>query len=474
MAQRSLGGRAYATGAPMLTCCMAIAPVSVLATGAQPVLIPPLGLPGQWVRPDHAEGLVLIVQVGWPERQTARIERLVSALQKQGLATLSFELFTAAEIADRTSAYDLKLMSERVRAARAAVREIDMLAELPICLLGLANGAAAALQFATLPNAEIAAIACCGGRPDLARDALPRVRTPTLIVTGDRDEAVLDFNRAAWARLEGPKRLSEIAGAGQFLEGAAALDQAAGQIAAWFLSAARAAPKAPPRALEPTTPEVFAHRAEAGRLLALRLLPYSQRMPVVLALPRGGVPVGVEIARALRAPLDVMIARKIGLPWEPELAIGAIAEGAPPEIVLNEDVLRVAGLSQDDIARLARVEMDEMVRRQSMYRRNRSPVGVEGATAILVDDGLATGATMRAAVRAIARRKPARIIVAVPVAAPDRLNEIRREVDEIICLRAPENFRAVGQSYRDFSPVGDETVVAMLAPFASAEHNAHT
>jgi predicted phosphoribosyltransferase/dienelactone hydrolase len=453
---------------------MAIASVSVLPAGAQPVLIPPLGLPGHWVRPAHAEGLVLVVQAGWPERQTPRLERMVAALQAAGLATLSFDLFTAAEAADRTTTYDLKLMSERVRAARAAVREIESLADLPVCLLGLANGAAAVLQFATLPNAEIAAIACCGGRPDLARDALPRVRVPTLLLTGDRDEAVLDFNRAAWARLESAKRLSEIAGVGQFLEGAAALDDAAAQVSAWFLSAARAAPKPTPIAAAATTPEVFAHRAEAGRLLALRLLPYSRQTPVVLALPRGGVPVGAEIARALQAPLDVVIARKIGLPWEPELAIGAIAEGAPPEIVLNEDVLRVAGLSQDDIARLARVEMDEMVRRQTMYRRGRAPLPVEGATAILVDDGLATGATMRAAVRAVARRKPARLVLAVPVAAPDRLEELRREFDDVVCLRAPAGFRSVGQCYRDFSPVGDETVVALLAPFAEAARNQHT
>jgi predicted phosphoribosyltransferase len=451
----------------MVKDAMASIPLSAPAplAGAQPILIPPLGLPGRFVCPAEASALVLVAAIGWPERRGGEIERFLAALQAAGLATLVFDMLTPAEAADPTITYDLRLMGERIAAARQAARTVPALADLPVCLLGFANGVAAALQYAVQPEAALIAIAGCGGRPDLARDALPRLRVPSLLVVGDRDEAVLDFNRAAFARIGCAKRLSEIGGVGPYLESAGAIEDAAAEIAAWFLEAARAQPK---RAVIAAAPTRFADRAEAGRLLALRLLKFARQSPVVFALPRGGVPVAAEVAQALQAPLDVLIARKIGLPWEPELAVGAIAEGTPPEIVLNEDVLRVAGLTQDDIARLARVEMDEMVRRQALYRGGRKIGAVEGATAIVIDDGLATGATMRAALRSLARRRPARLVLAVPVAAPERLADVAREADETVCLQAPAGFRSVGEQYRDFAPVSDETVVALLARLRGA------
>lgn len=452
---------------------MAVAPALARDLEAMTGLIRPYGLPAQIVCPQNAEAAVLVALAGWPANRVGRVEQLLSSLHEAGLATIRFDFFTEAEAADRTLAYDTRLMGERLQAARNFAREHAELADLPLCLLGFSTGAAAALQFAIMPNAEVAAIAGCGGRPDLARDALPRIRVPTLLITGDRDEAVLDFNRAALARLSCEKKLHEIQGAGPYLETAGALYEAGEAISEWFLKAARALPKKDTAAAM-AAPEIFTDRSEAGRLLSLRLLKYTRQSPVVLALPRGGVPVGLEIARALDAPLDVVISRKIGVPWEPELAVAAIAEGAPPEIVLNEKVLRAAAMSQDDIARLARLELDEVVRRQALYRRGRAPLAIEGATVVVVDDGLVTGATMRAALRALVLRKPARLVLALPVAAPEELDALRGEVDEIVCLQSPRNFRAVGQSYRDFSPVADETVTAILAAAARTQAGRHT
>jgi predicted phosphoribosyltransferase len=207
--------------------------------------------------------------------------------------------------------------------------------------------------------------------------------------------------------------------------------------------------------------ERFRDRAEAGRLLAERLTPYAGRPDVVvLALPRGGVPVAYEVARALNAPLDVFVVRKLGLPGHEELAVGAIASGGVR--VLNEGVVAAAGLTPEAIEGVAERERAEIERREREYRGDRPPLSPEGKVAILVDDGLATGATMRAAIAAVRERSPARVVVAVPTAAPSTCDELAREVDELICLRTPEPFYAVGLWYDDFSQTSDEEVRELL------------
>lgn len=206
---------------------------------------------------------------------------------------------------------------------------------------------------------------------------------------------------------------------------------------------------------------VFRHRQEAGRLLAGRLADYADRADVViLALPRGGVPVAFEIASALHAPLDVMVVRKLGVPGHEELAMGAIASGGVQ--VINEEVVRHLGLTPAVLASVAAIEQDELARREQTYRGERSPVTVEGRTVILVDDGLATGSTMRAAVAALRRRAPARIVVAVPTAAPETCEELKAEVDEMVCATTPTPFYGVGQWYDDFSQTTDEEVRDLL------------
>ncbi len=207
---------------------------------------------------------------------------------------------------------------------------------------------------------------------------------------------------------------------------------------------------------------LFRNRFDAGRQLAARLGRYAGRSDVVvLALPRGGVPVGYEVARALGAPLDVFVVRKLGVPGHEELAMGAIASGGVR--VLNEDVLRELPLSQEEIDAVAAAEQRELARREAAYRDGRHPVDVRDKIVILVDDGLATGATMRAAVAALRRLGPARVVVAVPVGAPSTCADLNDEADEAICAQEPEPFFAVGMWYQDFTQTSDEEVRELLA-----------
>jgi putative phosphoribosyl transferase len=205
----------------------------------------------------------------------------------------------------------------------------------------------------------------------------------------------------------------------------------------------------------------FRDRTEAGRLLAEALIGYAHRPDViVLALPRGGVPVGFEVAQALFAPLDVFLVRKLGVPGRAELAMGAIATGGVR--LLNEEVVRSLRISEKVISATAAHEKRELQRRELAYRGDRPPPAVRGRTVILVDDGLATGTSMRAAVAELRRREPDRIVVAVPVAAPSTCEEFRAEVEDVVCLRTPEPLFAVGLWYDDFSQTSDQTVSDLL------------
>lgn len=206
----------------------------------------------------------------------------------------------------------------------------------------------------------------------------------------------------------------------------------------------------------------FRDRTEAGRILAQELSHYEGRDDViVLALPRGGVPVGYEVAKALGAPLDVFVARKLGLPDYPELAMGAIASGGVA--VLDRALVQRLGISEEAIRQVVSQETRELERREAAYRDGRSPPDLRGKTVILVDDGLATGATMRAAALAVKAHQPERVIVAVPVAAAQTCDEFREDVDEIICAVTPEPFYAVGMWYENFDQTTDEEVRELLA-----------
>jgi putative phosphoribosyl transferase len=212
----------------------------------------------------------------------------------------------------------------------------------------------------------------------------------------------------------------------------------------------------------------FRDREEAGRLLGERLRAYAGRDDVlVLALPRGGVSVGREVARALGAPLDIVLVRKLGLPGQPELAMGAIASGGTR--IVNDELVRQLRLSDEVIDRVAVSESAELARRERVYRGDRPPPNLEGKTVVIVDDGLATGSTMRAGVTAVRAQEPERIVVAVPAAPPRALDDLRPHVDELVWLIAPEPFQAVGLWYDDFREVSDDEVRRILAPRAEKE-----
>ena len=211
------------------------------------------------------------------------------------------------------------------------------------------------------------------------------------------------------------------------------------------------------------TEPLFADRRDAGRRLAAALADYRGRDPVILALPRGGVPVGFEIAKALQAPLDFLLVRKIGAPGQPELGLGAIVDGIEPEIVLNQSVVdAVAPLSGYIEAETER-QLAEIERRRWRYTGDRPPPEPFGRAVIVVDDGIATGGTVRAALRGLARSRPACLALAVPVAPADSLAELKSECDDVVCLATPEPFYAVAQHYRDFIQTEDDEVVRLLA-----------
>ncbi len=206
---------------------------------------------------------------------------------------------------------------------------------------------------------------------------------------------------------------------------------------------------------------VFHNRREGGRFLATKLMKYADRSDVlVLGLPRGGMPVAYEVARALRVPLDVFLVRKLGLPGREELAIGAIASGGIR--VLNDQVVRNLDLAEDLIAAVTATEEKELRRREQLYRGDRPIPDVRDRTVLLIDDGLATGSTMRAAIAALRQQNPARIVAAAPVGAPTTCTELQDEADEAICARMPEPFHAVGAWYSDFSQTTDEEVRKLL------------
>jgi putative phosphoribosyl transferase len=207
----------------------------------------------------------------------------------------------------------------------------------------------------------------------------------------------------------------------------------------------------------------FKNRSDAGRKLAARLAHYKGQPVVLLALPRGGVPVAAEVAAVLGAPIDLVLVRKIGVPMQPELAMGAVVDGDPPVVVRNEDVIRLAGVDEGSFQAVCDRELAEIERRRRLYLGGRNRIGVEGRVVIVIDDGIATGATTRAALRAIRARKPQKLILAVPVGPTDTIEAMREEADEVLCLEIYADFSAIGYFYDDFRQTTDQEVIDILA-----------
>jgi predicted phosphoribosyltransferase len=213
----------------------------------------------------------------------------------------------------------------------------------------------------------------------------------------------------------------------------------------------------------------FRNRDDAGRRLAAQLLKYKGEEVVVFALPRGGAPVAAPIATALEAPLDLVLVRKIGVPFQPELAMGAVADGGKPITVRNEDVIAMARVSEEEFEAVRQRELDEIERRRRLYVGSRLRPEVQGRIAIVVDDGVATGATTRAALRAVRARHPKKLVLATPVAPPDTLASLEPEADETICLETHEDFGAIGYFYADFRQTSDAEVISILDRLGARE-----
>lgn len=215
---------------------------------------------------------------------------------------------------------------------------------------------------------------------------------------------------------------------------------------------------------------LFNDRRSAGQALARRLARLRLEDPVILALPRGGVPVAVEVARALDAAVDLVFVRKIGVPFQPELAAAAVVDGGDAEIVVNEDVRTIAGLTHEKIRAMATTELTEIDRRRRVYLAGRDRISLEGRVVVVVDDGIATGASVRAALTALRRKNPKRLVLAVPVAPSEILDDLLESVDDMVCLATPEPFIAVGEHYRDFHQVPDREVIDLMDEAAAFAH----
>lgn len=216
---------------------------------------------------------------------------------------------------------------------------------------------------------------------------------------------------------------------------------------------------------------IFTDRVDAGRRLAGRLRPLAEEKPVVLGLPRGGVPVAFEVAQALEAPLDVIIVRKLGVPFHRELGFGAIGEGGVR--VVHEAIIRMSRADEGDLAEVERSEQVELERQARRFRRGRPRIPIEGRTVVVVDDGIATGATAQAACRVARAQGAARVVLAVPVAPPDAVASLRQDADEVVSLSTPTDFSAVGEWYEDFSQTSDTEVVDLLSRSTGETGEAH-
>jgi predicted phosphoribosyltransferase/dienelactone hydrolase len=421
-----------------------------------------VSLQGMLAIPAGARGIVIFVHGSGSSRSSPRNRRVAADLRKAHLATLLFDLLTPAEARqdEATNGYrfDVELLARRLRNVTSELRQLSQVRDLRVGYFGASTGAAAALIAAAEAPDAVAAVVSRGGRPDLATPWLARVHAPTLLIVGGNDELVLSLNRDALKRLPGVASLEVIPGATHLFEEPGALEDVSRLGTRWFSSHLLHSIRTWSGPL--TAERRFRDRAEAGRLLAAELGDFAHRSDVVvLGLPRGGVPVASEVARALDVPLDVLIVRKLGMPGHEELAVGALAGGGIR--VLNPEQLRFVSDKQiEEITRRVRCEVE---RQETLYRKGRPARSLKGQTVILVDDGAATGATMRAAISAVRAQQPGRLVVAIPTAPPETCAALANGIDELICLIAPELFFGVGLWYDDFSPCTDDEVRELLS-----------
>jgi putative phosphoribosyl transferase len=385
----------------------------------------------------------LVVLAGTEDRLVAE------TLRTRGLATLTLDLEALEADPDLdTLASDLCAVTDWVRHSKVS--------HLPIGYLGADCFAAAAVVAASRQPDLARAVVALGGRIDTAGAALATVRAPTLLVCGLEDDALIERDREAIEQMTTTTQLALIPGA---FTNPAMSDEVIQLAAEWLVDHFAVALQEPPTK-RGAWGRQFRDRRCAGERLAALLRPHAGDNVMVFGLPRGGVIVADEIARALNAPLDVWLVRKIGMPIQPELGMGALAEGAA--LLLDATTVKWSGATPEDVQSIVHAKAAEIRRRATLYRGDAPPPDVHGKTVILVDDGVATGATLRAAIRGARKRGAARVIVAVPVAAAEAVAAIEAEADEVVCIATPKNLISVGGWYQDFRQVPDADVVEIL------------
>ncbi len=381
---------------------------------------------------------------------TQRDWHVAEALRARGLATLTLD---PTDLLDASADLDA-LASDLIALTEWASH--STVSHLPIGYLGADCFAAAAVVAASRQPDIARAIVALDGRIDTAGPALATVAAPTLLICGLDEEALIERDREAIEQMTTTTQLAIIPGA---FSDPTMSDEVIQLAAEWLVDHFAVALQEPP-AKRGAWGRQFRDRRSAGERLAELLRDRTGDNVIVFGLPPGGVVVAAEIARALHAPLDVWLVRKIGMPIQPELGMGALAEGAA--LLLDRTTVRWSGATPQDLRSIVHAKAAEIRRRATHYRRDAPPPDVHGKTVILVDDGIATGAALRAAIRGARKRGAARVIVAAPVAAAEAVSAIRAEADELVCIATPRNLMSVGTWYQDFRPVPDSEVIAIL------------
>ena len=385
-------------------------------------------LEGQLIIPQEAKGIVLFVHGSGSSRFSVRNQFVAQVLRESGCGTLLFDLFTKEEeVIDERSGklrFDIEFLAKRLISVTHWLSSQLPQDQFQLAYFGASTGGAAALVAAAALGKKITTVISRGGRPDLAIPVLPQVEAATLLLVGEKDDVVLQLNTKAFDHLRCEKELLIIPDATHLFEEPGTLEQVAHSAARWLQKHWRENP----------TITKFRNRKEAGELLAKQLAPYANHPDaLILGLPRGGVPIAYEVAKKLHLPLDVFIVRKLGLPSHPEFAMGAIASGDVR--VLNQEVLQRFQISDTILHAVTAQEKEELKRRELAYRGHSKPPKIDGKTVILIDDGIATGASIQAAAK---------------------------EADEVIALIQPRDFQAVGQYYDNFSQTTDKEVTDLL------------
>jgi predicted phosphoribosyltransferase len=380
---------------------------------------------------------------------------VAEALRARGLATLELEV-----VLDPAERYDIDLLADRLVAVTDWLVEQSTVSHLPVGFFGAGTCAAALLVAAARRPDVVRAITLSDGRADLAGSALPLVRAPTLFVAPGDHEHSIEIDRAAIEQMTTRTQLAIIPGAGPRFTEAGALDELV-QLAAEWLVDHFGHVLAEPAHRRGSWGRQFRDRRCAGERLAYMLARYESEDTVVFGLSHGGVVVADDIAKALGAPLDVWLVRKIGMPIQPELGMGALAEGAA--LVLDATIVKWSGATAEDLQSIVHRKAAEIRRRAQLYRGDDPAPDIHAKTVVLVDDGIATSGTVRAAVRGARKRGAAKVVVAAPVAAAEALASLRSEADEVVYLATPRHLNAVGAWYQDFRQVAEQDVIEILA-----------